>query len=328
MLAALVREFGGPEALQIEEVAAPPCGADEILIDVQATAVNFVDSLVVAGTYQFLPPRPFVPGKLPAGVVREVGTSVTHLAPGDRVLTMAEQGGYATQAVGTAADACRLPDALSFTDAAGMALGFDTAWFALRERGRLREGETVLVLGATGSVGLAALQLARAFGARVLAGVSSPASGEAVRAAGAHEVIDLSVDDLHEGLRAQVRAVTGGQGADVVVDCLGDRFFGAALRALAWCGRLVVVGFAAGEIPSVRANYLLVKNIEVSGLQVSDYRKRMPQRMRACFQEVFDLYEQGRLKAPPIATVPLAEVATALRAVRDRTARQRLVLTP
>jgi NADPH2:quinone reductase len=327
MRAVVVLEFGTPEKLPIEDVASPQAGADEILIDVRAVGVNFVDLLVIGGTYQFLPPRPFTPGKLPAGQVIAVGANVRDFAVGDRVLTTAEQGGYAEQAVALAAHSYKIPAAMSFTEAAAMALAFDTAWFALRERARLVEGESVLILGATGSVGLAAVQLAKAFGARVIAGVSSMSKATVVRQAGADEVIDLSVDNLREELRRQVQAVTGGKGADVVIDSLGDRFFAAALRAMAWCGRLVVVGFAAGEIPSVKVNYLLVKNIEVSGLQVSDYRKRKPGRMRECFEEIFALYEKGLVKPPAISVRPLEGFAEALGQIRDRTAKERIVLS-
>jgi len=328
MRAVVVREFGEPETLAIEDIESPQPGPLEVRIDVMATAVNFVDLLVIGGKYQFLPPRPFSPGKLPAGIVSAVGAQVTNLRPGDRVLTLAEYGGYAEQATALAAQAYRLPDAMSFVDAAGMALGFDTAWFALRERARLRPGEVVLVLGATGSVGLAAIQLAKAFGARVIAAISSLAKADAVRAVGADEVIDLSVDNIHDAMRDQVYALTGGQGADIIIDSLGDRFFAPALRALAWCGRLVVVGFAAGDIPLLKVNYLLLKNIEVSGLQVSDYRKRTPQRMKECFEEVFDLFDRGLVSAPPTTELALDDFALALTQVRDRKAAQRLVLVP
>lgn len=328
MHAVVVHEFGAPEDLSIEALESPTPGPDEIRIDVRAVAVNFVDLLVIGGNYQFLPPRPFTPGKLPAGIVTKVGANVSNVQPGDRVLTMAEEGGYAEQARVIATQAYRIPDTLSFTDAAAMALGFDTAWFALRERARLRPGEVVLVLGATGSVGLAAIQLAKAFGARVLAGVSSLNKAEAVRTAGADEVIDLSVENLHDGLRDQVHAVTDGKGADVIIDSLGDRFFAPALRALVWSGRLVVVGFAAGEIPMLKVNYLLLKNIEVSGLQVSDYRKRVPERMRECFEEIFQLYERGLIDPPPTSIRPLEEFSVALGQIRDRTAKERIVLTP
>jgi NADPH2:quinone reductase len=327
MRAVVVHEFGTPESLPIEDIASPKAGPDEILIDVHAVGVNFVDLLVIGGTYQFLPPRPFTPGKLPAGQVIAVGSNVKRFSVGDRVLTTAEQGGYAEQAVALAEHSYKIPDTMSFTEAAAMALAFDTAWFALRERGRLVAGESVLILGATGSVGLAAVQLAKAFGAKVIAGVSSMNKAAAVREAGADEVVDLSVNDLREGLREQVYAVTGGRGADVVIDSLGDRFFAAALRAMAWCGRLVVVGFAAGEIPSVKVNYLLVKNIEVSGLQVSDYRKKKPNRMRECFEEIFALYEKGLVKPPATSIRSLDGFAESLGQIRDRTAKERIVLS-
>jgi NADPH2:quinone reductase len=326
--AVVVHDFGVPEDLAIEDAVSPQPAADEVLINVKATAINFVDLLVINGKYQFLPPRPFTPGKLPAGVVATVGANVANLKIGDRVLTMSEYGGYAEQAIALAANTYRIPDTMSFADAAAMALGFDTAWFALRERARMQPGETVLVLGATGSVGLAAIQLAKAFGARVLAGVSSQSKAEAVRAAGADAVIDLSVENLRDGLRAQVHLATNGKGADVIIDSLGDRFFGPALRALAWSGRLVVVGFAAGDIPTLKVNYLLLENIEVSGLQVSDYRKRMPDRMKACFEEIFQLFEKGLVKPPPTSVRTLEEFSVALGQIRDRTAKERIVLAP
>jgi NADPH2:quinone reductase len=298
------------------------------LIKVEAVGVNFVDLLVIGGTYQFLPPRPFTPGKLPAGRVLAIGDNVKRFAVGDRVLTTAEQGGYAEQAIALAEHCYRIPDRMSFTEAAAMALAFDTAWFALQERGRLRTGETVLVLGATGAVGLAAVQLAKAFGARVIAGVSSMRKANIVKEAGADRADDMSMENLRDGLREQVHAITDGRGADVVIDTLGDRFFAAALRATAWSGRLVVVGFAAGEIPSVKVNYLLVKNIEVSGLQVSDYRKRMPARMRECFEQIFALYEDGAVRPPNVSVRPLDGFARALTEIRDRQSKNRIVLVP
>lgn len=328
MRAVVVREFGTPESLSIEQVAAPRPGPDDVLVEVEAVGVNFVDLLVIGGTYQFLPPRPFTPGKLPAGRVIAVGDGVKRFAVGDRVLTTAEQGGYAEQAVALAEHCYRIPDTMSFTEAAAMALAFDTAWFALHERGRLRSGETVLVLGATGAVGLAAIQLAKAFGAKVIAGVSSMSKTASVMAAGADGVVDLSVENLRDRLREQVHAITDGRGADVVIDSLGDRFFAAALRAMAWSGRLVVVGFAAGEIPSVKVNYLMVKNLEVSGLQVSDYRKRMPGRMRECFEQIFALFEQGAIRPPCVSVRPLEGFAQALAEIRARKSKERIVLVP
>ena len=264
MRAIVVDEFGPPERLRIADVAPPVPDGGEVLVRVHAAPVNYVDLLVVGGTYQFRPHCPFIPGKGPAGVVTALGSEVTGLSVGDRVLAMAEQGGYA-ETVALRAEQCyRLPPRMSFLDAASLSLVYDTAWFALRERARLAPGETVLVLGASGGVGRAAVQLARAMGARVLAGIARPERGPAVLAAGAHAVIDFSSKDLRDRLREQVYAATNGRGADIILDPLGGAVFSAALRALAWCGRLVVIGFAAGGIPTLKTNYLLLKNIEVS----------------------------------------------------------------
>ncbi|HEU5274852.1 MAG TPA: NADPH:quinone oxidoreductase family protein [Xanthobacteraceae bacterium] len=328
MRAVIVREFGPLEtAAAIGDFPTPAPGPQDVLLEIHATAANFVDLLVIGGKYQFLPERPFVPGKLPAGVVAEVGAAVTTLEPGDRVLAMAEQGGYGEFVAVPAAQCFRLPDRMSFVDAAAMALAFDTAWFALRDRARLQPGDTVLVLGATGGVGLAAVQLAKTMGAKVLAGVSSKGKATIAHAAGADAVIDLSLPDLREGLRAQVYAITDNRGADIVLDPLGGDIFDAALRAVAWRGRVVVIGFAAGRIPTIKANYLLLKNIEMSGLQISDYRKRMPERMAACFKEIFALYEAGKVKPGPTTVVPIDKFASALADIRDRRARGRIVLS-
>jgi NADPH2:quinone reductase len=327
MRAVVVHNFGPIETASIGEMPTPVPGPHEILVEIHATAANFVDILVIGGQYQFLPDPPFVPGKLPAGVVAQVGPEVKAVKPGDRVLTMAEQGGYA-EFIAVAETQCyRLPDGMPFVDAAAMALAFDTAWFALRDRARYQSGDTVLVLGATGAVGLAAVQLAKAMGAKVLAGVSSWDKATIAREAGADVVIDLSRADLRNSLRAQVYEATTSRGADIVLDPLGADIFDAAIRAVAWRGRLVVIGFAAGRIPAIRANYLLLKNIEVSGLQISDYRRRMPGQMAACFAEIFTLYEAGKIRPAPITVLPIEQFATALADIRDRGARGRIVLS-
>jgi NADPH2:quinone reductase len=327
MRAVVVREFGAIEAATLGELPKPVPKDGEVLVQVRATAVNFVDLLVIGGTYQFLPSRPFAPGKLPAGTVAALGAGVSTLEVGDRVLTMAEHGGYAEFVAVPEAQCYRLPPALSFVNAAAMSLVFDTAWFALRDRTRLQAGETVLVLGASGGVGLAAIQLAKIMGAKVLAGIARPEKAGLVRDAGADAVIDLARGDLRDSLREQVYAVTDGRGTDIVLDPVGGDVFDAALRALAWRGRLVVVGFAGGRIPTIKANYLLVKNIEVSGLQISDYRKRRPQQMAACFAELFAFAEQGKLKPLPTKVYPLEQFATALHEIEDRKVRGRIVLT-
>jgi NADPH2:quinone reductase len=326
MRAIVVDGFGPPEQLRVDEVAEPTPRADEVLVAVHAAPVNYVDLLVIGGNYQFLPPFPFIPGKGPAGVVVALGKDVTSLCVGDRVLAMAEQGGYA-EAVTVRADQCyRLPAAMSFTEGASLSLVYDTAWFALRDRARLESGETVLVLGASGGVGRAAIQLGHAMGARVLAGILRPEWAACVRAAGADAVIDLSAPDLRDSLRAQVYAVTEGCGADIILDPLGGAIFEAAVRALAWRGRLVVIGFAAGAIPTIRMNYLLLKNIEISGLQISDYRKRRPAQVAACFAEIFSLYEQGKVRPAAATVFQLAQAGEALAALRDRRIAGRAVL--
>ena len=326
MRAIVVDEFGPPERLRVAEMPPPVAGPGEIVVAVHAAPVNYVDFLVVGGTYQFLPPRPFVPGKGPAGIVAALGPDVTNFEIGDRVLAMAEAGGYA-EAVAVQADQCyRLPAQMSFVEAASLSLGYDTAWFALRERARLEPGETVLVLGASGAVGQAAVQLAGAMGARVLAGISRPERASAALAAGAAAVIDLARADLRDSLRQQVYAVTDGAGADIILDPLGGAVFEAAVRTLAWRGRLVVIGFAAGGIPTVKTNYLLLKNIEISGLQVSDYRKRRPAQMAECFAEIFAFYQEGKVKPAAATVFPLERAGEALAALRDRRIDGRAVL--
>jgi NADPH2:quinone reductase len=327
MRAVVVHQFGPFENAALAEVPAPEPKQGEVLVKVNATSVNFVDLIMIGGTYQFKPELPFIPGKLPAGVVAAVGAGVRNFKPGDRAIAMAEQGGFAEFVAMAEGQCIKLPPSLPLTEAAAMALIYDTAYFALRDRARLQPGETVLVLGATGGVGLAAIQLAKAFGARVLAGVASAEKTDIVREAGADAVIDLARPDLYDALRAQVHAETGQRGADVILDMLGGDIFDAAIRALAWRGRLVVIGFAAGRIATLKTNYLLLKNIEVSGLQISDYRKRMPEAMQKCFAEVFALHAAGKLKPLPVKTYPLSEFARAMREIADRKVRGRVVLT-
>lgn len=328
MRALLVREHGPGDGLCLENVADPFPGEREVVIDARAIGINFPDLLVIEGRYQHLPPRPFSPGKEVAGVVRSVGAGVTTCKPGDRVMALIEYGAYAEQVVAPELQVFTLPDTMPYADAAALGLTYQTAHFALVDRGQFRAGETVLVTGATGGVGLAALQVAKALGARVLAGVSGPHRAEIARDNGADHVIDLSQTNLRESLRSQVHAVTDGRGADVVIELLGGDVFDAALRALAWRGRLVVVGFASGRIPEIKANYLLVKNITVSGLQVSDYRDRDPAWMRRVQADLFGLYRAGKIKPHVDATYPLSRVAEALARFGKREVVGKLVLVP
>ncbi len=327
MRAVVIREFGNIDKAALGDMPKPEPKAGEVLLQVKATAVNFVDLVMMGGTYQFKPQLPFIPGKLPAGAVAAVGAGVTQFKPGDHAIAMAEQGGFAEFVAMPEGQCVKLPSSLPFEEAAAMSLIYDTAYFALRDRARIKPGESVLVLGATGGVGLAAIQLVKAMGGVALAGVASKDKADIVRDAGADHVIDLAAPDLKESLRAQVFDKVGKQGVDIVIDMLGGDYFDAAVRALAWCGRLVVIGFASGRIPSIKANYFLVKNIEISGMQISDYRKRRPAEMQACFKEIFGWHAAGKLKALPTKAYPFEQFADAMKDIRDRKQRGRVVLS-
>jgi len=313
--------------MAVEEWPAPEPGPGQIRLDVHAIDVNYPDLLVIGGKYQILPERPFVPGKCAAGVVSALGAGARHCRLGDRVVAQVEHGAYAEQMLADDEDSHVTPDAMSFTDAAAMGLVYQTAHFALIDRGGFRAGDTVLVTGAGGGVGLAAVQLVKALGGRALAGTRHPGRAEAIRAAGADAIIDLGAADLREALRAQVHAATDGHGADLVLDPVGGEVFEASLRALAWRGRIVVIGFAAGRIPEVRANYLLVKNISACGLQWSDYRDRDPDWVRRVQDQLFELYQAGMLRPQMARTFPMAGFATALDLVARGEAGGKLVLT-
>ena len=302
-------------------------GPGEVVVDVKTAVVNYPDLLVITGRYQVTPPTPFAPGKEAAGVVHAVGPGVTHIHVGDRVLVHVEYGAYATQIAVKESQCFALPDGMGFVDAASVGMAAQTAWFALHDRGGFQAGQSVLVTGANGAVGQAATQLVAALGGSALAAASNLERARAALAGTHCHFIDLSVPDLRNGLRQQVHDVTAKQGVDIVIDTLGADVFDAALRTLAWCGRIVTVGFAAGRIPEVKANYLLVKNISASGLQWSDYRDRVPERVARAHVAMLDLWERGLLRCPNIQTLPMAEFAQALQAIETRQAPGRLVLT-
>jgi NADPH:quinone reductase len=318
MRALVLHRHGPIDNLRLEDFPEPRPGADEVLIDVHAASVNFPDLMVIGGSYQRLPATPFVPGKDLAGTVAAVGANVKTVKMGERVMAQVEHGAFAERAVAPLANCHRLPAGMSFAEAAAMGLVYLTAHLALVERARLKPGETVLVTGAAGGVGLAAVQLAKAFGATVVASVSSEDKARLARANGADHVVSTNVPDLRESFREQVFAAVGKRGADVIVDSVGGDVFDACLRAIAWCGRLVIVGFAAGRVAEVKAGYLLVKNISLIGLQSSDYRDREPEKVREIQAALFALYEQGRIKPSVMASHPLAAWHEALTTVRDR----------
>lgn len=327
MRAAWVREHGAPATVRIEDIPTPAIGDEQVLVDVKAIGVNYPDLLVIGGTYQILPPRPFSPGKDAAGIVRAVGSRATHCKPGDRVAVHLEYGAYAEQVAAKDAVCHVIPEAMSFEEAAAMGLVYQTAHFGLIERGLYQRGETVLVNGAAGGIGLAAVQIAKGLGATVFAGVNNEEHGRIARANGADHVIDLARPDLRESLRAQVYALSGGRGVDIVLDPLGGAVFEASLRALAWRGRMVVIGFAAGGIPELKVNYLLVKNITVSGLQWSDYRERAPDWVRRVQMELFELYAKGAIRPRVMRSFPLERFAEALALVKSGSVQGKVVLT-
>ncbi|AUI53868.1 NADPH2:quinone reductase [Arthrobacter crystallopoietes] len=329
MRAVQIHSFGDLDTAGLESVDVPLPAENEVVIDVAAAPVNYVDLVTMRGAYQFRPTLPYTPGKGPAGHVSAVGADVHHLKVGDRVLGMAEYGGYAEKCVVRGDQAYLLPDAVGFHEAATMSLAFDTAWMSLVDRGRLAPGDSVLVLGATGAVGGAALQLAKALGAStVLAGISKPSQFAELTPLGADDFVVQSGPDLRNSLRDRVLELTSGRGVDVVIDAIGGDAFDGAVRAVAWRGRLVIVGFAAGRIPTLKMNYPMLKNIEVSGIQISDYRKRAPDMMAKCFQSIFDLYSQGRLTAPGAKLFALEDWREALELLNSRSTRSRLILTP
>ena len=326
MRALVVHEHGPLDHLKLESFHEPQIGPDEVLIDVHAASVNFPDLLVIEGTYQKLPPTPFVPGKDLAGTVAGVGENVTHFKAGDRVMAQVEYGAYAEKAAVPACNTHLMPARMSYAEGAAMGLVYLTAHLALIERGALKPGEIVLVTGAAGGVGLASVQIARALGATVIAAVGSEDKAALARENGAHHVVGTHVKDLRESLRRQIHSVTGGRSVDLIVDSIGGEVFDAALRALAWCGRLVIVGFAGGRIPEVKAGYLLVKNIALIGLQASDYRDREPEKVQRIQRELFALYEEGKVRPRVMAGFPLAAYRDALATVRDRKVLGKVVL--
>ena len=328
MKALVVYEHGPLDNLTLAQVPDPVPQPGRVVVDVKAASVNFPDLLVIGGTYQNLPARPFSPGKDLAGIVAAVGEGVADFKPGDRVSAQVEFGAYAEKCVVPQVNCHHLPQSMSYADAAAMGLTYLTGYFALVERGRLCAGETVLVTGATGGVGLASVQLAKALGAVVVAAVSSEDKAAHAKSAGADHVVRTDVGDLRTSLREQIHAAVGTRGADLIIDTVGGAVFDASLRAIAWCGRLVIVGFAEGRIPEIKAGYILVKNIALIGLQISDYRDREPVKVRAAQQALFDLYERGLIRPHVMARFPLEEHGAALSLVKERKVVGKVVFTP
>ncbi|QSE95669.1 NADPH:quinone oxidoreductase family protein [Rhodococcus pseudokoreensis] len=323
MRAALVTEFGPPSGLVIADVPDPVPGPGEVVIEVGAVSINFPDILVVEGSYQNLPPRPFSPGKEAAGRVLAVGEGVARIAVGQRVLTLVEYGGYAEQLVVSEELVVELPDSMSYEEAAALGLVASTAHLGLFRRGQVQPGETVLVTGAGGGVGSAGVQLAKAKGARVIALAHDEVKGELARRQGA----DLVLTSTPETLRDDLLAATDGAGVNVVLETLGGEILTQIIRATAWEGRIVIVGFASGSQNSIKPGHILVKNISLIGLQSSDYHDREPTMMRSTLAEIFELFDQGHINAAIDTTFPLDNVADALQYLKDGKAKGKVVVS-
>src|SRR5262245_15837738 len=273
MRALVIHEFGPLRSHRVEDVADPSISERDVLIDVKAIGLNFPDTLMLQGKYQTRPDRPFVPGRDASGVVVATGSNVTRVRPGDRVIAQVATGAFAEKLAAPEARCFRMPDTMDFVTGAGMVTIYNTGYVAVVIRGQVQAGETVLVTGASGGVGLASVQIARAEGARVLAGVTSKEKGQVALASGAEALVDLSAADLRESVRQQVFALTDNRGVDAVFDPVGGDVFDAALRAVGYAGRMVIIGFASGRIPEVKGHYILLKNISVVGASLGIHFK-------------------------------------------------------
>ncbi|MDG9873742.1 NADPH:quinone oxidoreductase family protein [Pseudomonas juntendi] len=322
MKAVLCKTLGPAGNLVLEEVASPLPKNNEILLDVQAAGVNFPDTLIIEGKYQFQPPLPFSPGGEAAGVVAAVGEKAGAFKVGDRVMALTGWGAFAEQVAVPFYNVLPIPASMDFTTAAAFGMTYGTSMHALRQRGQLQAGETLLVLGASGGVGLAAVEIGKAMGARVIAAASSADKLAVAKAAGADELIDYS----QASLREEIKRLTNGQGVDVIYDPVGGELFEQAVRGLAWNGRLLVVGFASGTIPQLAANLVLLKGAAVLGVFWGAFAQRQPQDNAANFQQLFAWHAQGKLKPRVSQTYPLAEAGAAIEKLGQRQAVGKLVV--
>lgn len=322
MKAVLCQAFTDPEGLVYADVPSPPLGAGEVRIGVHASGVNFPDTLIIRGKYQFKPPFPFSPGGEVAGVVLETGAGVTTVKVGDRVAATTISGGYAEEMVAPAAAVTPISDGMSYVQAAGLLVTYGTSYHALVDRANLRPGETLLVLGAAGGVGIAAIQIGKALGARVIAVASTDDKLAFARAQGADEAINYATEDLKE----RVRALTGGQGADVIYDAVGGKATDAVMSAINWKGRLLVVGFASGEIPSIALNRVLLKGCDIQGVFWGAHAAREPERNAANNAALMRLFDAGKITPVVSMTYPLKDAAKALRDIENRKAKGKIVL--
>lgn len=322
MKAWLCETLDGIDAMKWQELPTPEPQAGEVRIAVRAASLNFPDLLIVHGKYQFKPPLPFVPGSEYAGTVDAVGAGVSHVKPGDPVAVIAGTGGFATHAIAKAAQVMPLPPGFALEDAAAFAFTYGTSHHALMDRAALQPGETVLVLGAAGGVGSAALQIAKAAGARVIAGASSDEKCALCRELGADATINYSSEDL----RAALKTLTDGKGPDVVYDPVGGDLAEPVFRSIAWRGRYLVVGFAGGGIPALPWNLALLKGASVVGVFWGDFVKREPKASAAALMQLAQWYAQGKIKPVIDQALPMAELPAAYARMGTRQVRGKLLL--
>ena len=312
----------GAEALAWTELPTPIPQPGQVLVAIAAASLNFPDLLIVQNKYQTKPPLPFVPGAEFAGVVQAVGSGVTHLQVGQNVACLAGTGGFGTHALATAAQCLPLPDGFALVDAAAFTMTYATSYHALIDRAQLQAGETVLVLGAAGGVGTAAIQIAKAAGATVIAAASSDEKCDLCRSLGADATLNYSCEDLREGLKR----LTGGKGPDVIYDPVGGDLAEPAFRSIAWRGRYLVVGFAGGPIPALPLNLPLLKGASLVGVFWGAFAKREPQANAAMLETLVQWYVQGRIKPVIDSTLPMAELAAAYARMGSRSVMGKLVL--
>lgn len=324
MRAMLVKQWCEPRDMELLELPDPRPGKGQVAIDVKAIGCNFFDILIAQGKYQVKPPFPFSPGGEVAGVVREVGPGVEGLAPGDRVFAMLGYGGFADMCLAPARDTVRMPDGMSFEHGAAFGIVYQTSYFGLVYRAALQPGETLLVHAAAGGVGLAAVQIGAALGARVLATASAPAKLAIAREHGAEAAFDYSTPHWVEA----VKEATGGRGADVIYDPVGGDIFDQSLKCIAFSGRLLVIGFASGTIPTLQLNRVLLKNIAVVGLHWGAYRQHDPDKIPLAMRELFALYARGKVTPLVSSQYPLARAADALEEIAARRSVGKVLLIP
>lgn len=322
MRAVICNSFGPPETLVVEQVADPVAGPGQVVIDVAAAGVNFPDTLIIENKYQLKPALPFSPGGEVAGVVAEVGPGVTTVAAGDRVIVVSGYGGFAERVVAPAAALLPVPDGMDLTTAAGFVMAYGTSYHALHDRAQLQPGETLLVLGAAGGVGLAAVELGHDMGAMVIAAASSEAKLEVCREHGASATIDYGRDNL----RDRIKELTDGRGADVIYDPVGGELAEPAVRSLAWNGRYLVVGFAAGTIPNIPLNLPLLKGASIVGVFWGAFVGRQAADNARNLADLGRLWSEGKLHPLVSRTYPLEEAAQALTDMAERKVTGKIVL--